>query len=217
MNLMFWKRDLAADDTQSETDGNTTQSKQRLIIAIAIGTFVLMAIVTVAWKVLQISPKQHVAKIDSPTVIQPIPLPEKPLIKLPPIGLPLPKETQDKNHQFDLQTPNITSGASKTSIEVHKVDTTRVENSSNTNTQVEIETLKKKNNELQDQLDALKKKQQQATALPNGQVTGSTKTNVRSGNIAVSNKDSKATAMTLKEAIEAMNAGSGDLPIKAGK
>jgi cell division protein FtsB len=83
--------------------------------------------------------------------------------------------------------------------------------------QDEIEALKKKNDELQAQIEALKKEkpQDQTTASQNNAAEGSAALPPNPGEMTISNKDPKAAAQALKEAIEAMNAGSGNAPRKS--
>lgn len=82
----------------------------------------------------------------------------------------------------------------------------------------EIEALRKKNEELKAQIDALKKEQpkqqpvESAAQPPSDNLQSSD-----SGDIMVDNKDPKATAMSLKEAIDAMNESSGDYGKKNAK
>ena len=73
----------------------------------------------------------------------------------------------------------------------------------------EIEALKKKNEELQAQVETLKKEPApQQPAEPTAQQAGdSIPSQSDSGEITIGNKDAKATAKALKEAIETMNEG----------
>lgn len=83
--------------------------------------------------------------------------------------------------------------------------------------QTEIETLRKKNEELQAQIEALKHEPsqiEQPTATTAGVEAATTAT---PGEMTLSNKDPKAAAQSLKEAIEAMNAGSGGSVKKPAK
>ena len=87
-----------------------------------------------------------------------------------------------------------------------------------------IEALKKKNEELQAQIEALKKEQPQQEAesqQPVEPTAKQTKDNTLpssdSGDLMIDNKDPKATAMSLKEAIDAMNEGYGDYGKKRAK
>ena len=82
----------------------------------------------------------------------------------------------------------------------------------------EIEALRKKNEELKAQIDALKKEQhrQQPVESAAQQQSDNLQTS-ESGDIMVDNKDPKATAMSLKEAIDAMNESSGDYGKKKAK
>ncbi|MFZ2300921.1 MAG: hypothetical protein WAW10_03505 [Gallionella sp.] len=82
----------------------------------------------------------------------------------------------------------------------------------------EIEALRKKNEELKAQIDALKKEQpRQQPVEPAAQPSGDNLQSSDSGDIMVDNKDPKATAMSLKEAIDAMNESSGDYGKKNAK
>lgn len=74
----------------------------------------------------------------------------------------------------------------------------------------EIEALKKKNAELQAQIEALKKEPQQLQPIEPAAPPASENIRLQSasGEITIDNKDPKATAMSLKEAIDAMNEGS---------
>lgn len=92
---------------------------------------------------------------------------------------------------------------SKTEIEAPKKENTPEK------FQTEIEALKKENAELQARIEALKKGQQ-PYATPARQAGENIPSSSASGEMTVGNKDPKATAMSLKEAIEAMNASSGD-------
>lgn len=88
--------------------------------------------------------------------------------------------------------------------------------------QTEIEALKKKNAELQIQIEAIKKEQPQVQSpTTRSQETGEHAASAAApsgGEMTVSNKDPKAAAQALKAAIEAMNAGSGgQKPHKPGQ
>lgn len=83
----------------------------------------------------------------------------------------------------------------------------------------EIEALKKENTELHARIEALKKElPQQQSSVPSARHAGEdAPSSSASGEMMIGNKDPKATAMTLKEAIEAMNASSGDHAQKPAK
>lgn len=81
--------------------------------------------------------------------------------------------------------------------------------------ETEIEALKKKNQELQAQIEAIKSEQaQQESAASQTRNNGAAKTSIDAGEITLSNKDPKAAAQALKEAIEAMN---GQKPVKPAR
>ncbi|MDO8369257.1 MAG: hypothetical protein Q7S71_00820 [Candidatus Nitrotoga sp.] len=83
----------------------------------------------------------------------------------------------------------------------------------------EIEALKKENAELHARIEALKKElpQQQPSVPAARHAGGNAPSSSASGEMMIGNKDPKDTAMTLKEAIEAMNASSGDHAKKPAK
>lgn len=81
----------------------------------------------------------------------------------------------------------------------------------------ELEALKKKNDELQAQIEALKKEQSPPEVPTVPQESRVVIPSPQNGSLTVDNKDPQATAMSLKEAIEAMNAASGDFDKKKTK
>lgn len=83
----------------------------------------------------------------------------------------------------------------------------------------EIEALRKENAELQAKIEEFKKgqAQQQPAAAPAWQTGTRTPLSSVGGEMAVGSSDPKAAAMTLKEAIDAMNASSGDYRKKPAK
>lgn len=85
--------------------------------------------------------------------------------------------------------------------------------------QDEIEALKKKNEALQAQIEAMKKEQpqDQPPPSPDGSAEENAAAPSSTGEMTISNKDPKAAAQTLKEAIEAMNAGAGGTARKPAK
>lgn len=96
--------------------------------------------------------------------------------------------------------------------------------------QAEVDALKKKNLELQVQIEALKKeppKQEPSRQEPSPpqlsvesvsqQASGNVTSPSESGDITVGNQDPQAAAMSLKEAIKAMNEGNGDYTRKNAK
>lgn len=85
--------------------------------------------------------------------------------------------------------------------------------------QSEIEALKKENAELHARIETLKRElpQQQSSVPAARHAGGNAPSSSASGEMMIGNKDPKDTAMTLKEAIEAMNASSGDHAKKPAK
>ena len=101
-------------------------------------------------------------------------------------------------------------------IKLPVIDSSRLNKVQANDQQSDIAALKKKNDELQAQIEALKKKQQPSAAQAS-QSAGKAQPPARSSDIAIGSKNTEAAAKTLKEAIEAMNADSGELPKKAAK
>lgn len=83
----------------------------------------------------------------------------------------------------------------------------------------ELEELRKKNEELQAQIRSLKKEQPQEPLSDSGSEgqKADASSQAKEGELTLSNKDPKAAAQSLKEAIEAMNAASGSPPRKAAQ
>ena len=99
-----------------------------------------------------------------------------------------------------------------------KNERSRAENLQNASHLAEIEILRKKNEELQTQIGVLRKKQQQSSsASPANQAAGKAQPPTSGGDMAIGNSNPKAAAMTLKEAIEVMNANSAAAPEKGRK
>lgn len=217
MNLMFWKKtattggeseglpdeadgkavarasslrerpDSADEASGDEAHIKAARLKKRMVIFGAIGLSVLILLVLAAavWKLFFAEPPREAAPPDSATeqkVLLPSPHREKNLIKLPGIELP----------------PSATP-------------------------QAELDALRKKNEELEGQLKELKQQDRQSapaeTAAPvQGNVPAASRGGevvrggeiTQGGEVRLGSKDPKATAMTLKAAIEIMNAGTGD-------
>ena len=246
MNLMFWKKKTiieddagnSADDALEQPDGHAAphrspghethdqeasgdddgeatgagaaHSKRRLIIGAAIGVLLLTVIGLITWKIFQpshkpINIKQPVIKADTTPEIQPEPLTGKPLIKLPPVG-----------HLVHSQPNEIQTKDRRANADALGAGPAKVENPSGVSSPTEGETLKKNNSEPQAQSEILKK-QQPTSAVPANQTVEKAQLTYGRGGIAVGNKNSKATAMSLKEAIEAMNASSGEPAKKPAK
>ncbi|MDO8464788.1 MAG: hypothetical protein Q7S46_05990 [Gallionella sp.] len=110
--------------------------------------------------------------------------------------------TEDKDTPVTIETPRAAKPAPQASA-----------------SRAEIEALKKKNEELQAQIEALKKEQprQQATGSTAPQSNDNIRSSSDSGEVMIDNKDPKTTAMSLKEAIDAMNESSGGYDKKSAK
>ncbi len=114
------------------------------------------------------------------------------------------------NIRFDFTPEKISVGIIKGPIESHLTQDTK--KAPLIKTEAELHALRKKNEELQAQLEALENQQ---AAQPSAESRiANTENNESpapiSGEVAIGSKDPKANAMTLKQAIEAMNAASGD-------
>ena len=146
-----------SEDTHGETaDVSPAHPKRHLIIGAAIGMLILAAIGLTTWKIFLPSPKQDTTTADTPTLILPIPLPEKQLIKLPPIEFPQLRKAQAKDHQTDIEALKKKNDALQTQIEGLKIDPPQVENPQSVSRQANIDALTKRNNELQTQIGVLK-------------------------------------------------------------
>lgn len=233
---------------------SSAHSKRRLTIAAAIGVLILSAIGLTTWKVFSPSPNTPPLSAGTASYGQPVPLPDKNLIKLPPIEFVQLKKGLSKDRQADIesfknkidelqaqivalkiepsQLENMQSASRQskietleknndelqTQIEVLKAELPKLEKVQDEQRKANIDTLTKKNLELQVQIEVLKKKlQPHPSAAPANEVMGKVQPPSRGGEIAIGSKSPKATAMTLKEAIEAMNAESGDSHQKAAK
>ncbi len=241
--------DAAADSANA----SPVRSRRGLLLGAVTGMLILAAAGLTIWKFFLPTHKQVIATVEAPTVVEPIPLPEKQLIKLPPIGIPQLRKVPSEDHQTDSEGLKKKNDALQTQIQALKVEPAQVQSPPSASRQAEIEILKKHNselqaqvgrlkaelpqlekaqaeqhqasidaltkktNELQAQLEALKKKQQQPSVPPTGQALVKGRPPARTGDMAVGNKNPKATAMTLKEVIDAMNAGSGSPPNKAAQ
>lgn len=242
-------------DSHEETaDVSPAHPKRSLIIGASVGVLIFVAIGLTIWKLLLPSPKQDTATIDVPAIVQPVPLPGKQLIKLPPIDFPQLRKVPAKDLQTDIDDLKKQNEALQTQLEALQIESPQDETPNNIIRQSEIENLKKKNdalqsqigelqaelpqiekaqaaqhqtkidaltkknNELQAQIEMLRKKQQQQSfASQANQTPGKAQPPARSGDIAIGSKNPKATAMTLKEIIDAMNADTDQPPKKPQK
>lgn len=137
--------------------------------------------------------KPAVHKIEPVTEIQPEALPGKPLIKLPPIEHIMPEEIHANDRPSDSSS------------------TAAATNKPGENSPEEIEALRKKNSELQAQIEILKQRQPASSA---HQSASNAKISAGRTSVAVDTKDPKAAAKSLKEVIEELNASSGESPGK---
>jgi hypothetical protein len=249
------------DEASEDTDDKATNADQArpkrglIVVGSVVGVIVLATAGLAAWKFFPPTPKKVIAKVDVSPVAEPLPLPDKQLIKLPPIGIPQLRKVQPDNHQTDAEASQNNNEALRTQIgtlkaenpqlekaqaEKHQADIDalmkmnkelqtqitslkaelpRIEKTQAKQHQANIDALTKKNKELQAQIDALKKKQPQPSVSPTEQTTAKDKTPppTHSSDTAISNKNPKGAAMTVKELIDAMNASSGNSPQKPAK
>lgn len=256
----------ASGDADDETaDTSPTHPNRRLIISAVTGVLLLAAIGVTTWKILRPSPKppqippqkQDSAAADNPALTQPTPSSEKPLIKLPPINFAHVIKTKTKDNPDDIEALKKKNDELQTQIEALRSESSEVDNTQSVSNQVDIEAMEalvalekqdaklqaeisllkaelpllekaqaeqqqaniealtKKNNEVQAEIEARKKKQ--ASIASAKQAASKAQPRSIGGDVAVSNKDPKATAMTLKEIIKAMNAASGEPPKNPAK
>jgi hypothetical protein len=115
------------------------------------------------------------------------------------------------SRQEEIEILEKKNSESQTRIGSLKVEPPPVDNFPSKSRPAEFEIPRKKSEEPKAEIGTLREKQQQQqpSASPANQVAGATQPPIRGGEMAVGNRDPKAAAMTLKEAIEAMNANSG--------
>lgn len=216
MNLMFWKKKVAssgeeagggdvkddapAKDEMPDLDQEMLEEaarlksarfKKRLLIYSALGLVILLllGLIFAAWKLLFSAKPQEVA---APVAVNAPPIPVNgPIIILPP--------GQGKRNLIKL--PGI-EGRQEAAQETANPQQVAVPD--------ELEALRKKNEELEAQLNALKQEgQQPALSSPVQRGVSPARSGGGGGEVMLGSQDPKATAMTLKAAIEAMNAGTG--------
>lgn len=191
MNLMFWNKkpaDENADGSQKNSGQMTGQQRssgrqssdptgdtdagaldasparraRRLIIGAAIGVSILAAIGMSAWKILSPSPKHGAAKADAPVSMRS----EKQLQVLTPLEFLQLRKAQSKDRPDDAVVMRKKSYESPRKGAL-KFEPSQVENSENAGREQEMETLKKRNDALQAQIDSLKSDRSQAENLHN--------------------------------------------------
>ena len=120
--------------------------------------------------------------------------------------------------QAKIETLMMDNDALQKQISARQVELHLKEKAQAEQQQINIDALTKQNNELLAQVELLKKKQQKnISSSPTNQAPDKMSPPARSGEIAVGSKDSKASAMSIKEAIEAMNSSSSAPPNKTAK
>lgn len=120
--------------------------------------------------------------------------------------------------QAEIETLRKNNDALQAQIGALKAELPQIEKAQAEQNQADIDALTKKNHALQAQIEALRKYQpQRLSTSPASRPIVKAQPTAPSGDLAVGSKSPKATAMTLKEAIEAMNAGSGEPAKKAAK
>lgn len=118
-------------------------------------------------------------------------------------------DPQSIKHQAEIETLKKNNDELHTQIAMLKAELPKIEKDLAERHQADIDALANKNSELLAQIEALRKKQQHPTS-PASRPTGKAQPPARSGDLAIGSKNPKSTAMTLREAIEAMNASSGE-------
>jgi hypothetical protein len=215
-------RGSRSDEAPKDPDDETTNVDQArpkhglIVVGTIVGVLVLTATGLAAWKFFLPTPKKIIAKTEAPAVVEPMPLPYKQLIKLPPIGIPQLRKAQTDNHPSDAEAVQKYNEALQIQNRALKAEIPQLEKAQVEQRQTDIDALAKRNKELQEQIDALKRKQPPSSVSPTEQTTAKDKTqpSVRSGDTAISNKNPKGAAMTVKELIDAMNASPGNSPQK---
>lgn len=217
MNLMFWKKKVASSgedsgggdvkDAASEKDVmpdldqemleeaarlKSARFKKRLLIYGALGLVILflLGLIFAAWKLFFSAKPQEVA---APVAVNASPIPVNgPIIILPP--------GQGKKNLINLPGVEGRQEAAQETANPQQVASPD-----------ELEALRKRNEELEAQLKSLKQDSQQpalASPLQRG-VPPARSGGGGGGEVMLGSQDPKTTAMTLKAAIEAMNAGTG--------
>ncbi len=205
------------DLQEGAAEASRAKSGRRLIIGAVVGMLIFALSGLAAWKLFPHAAKQNTTVAETPALSQPIPLPGKPLIKLPSIEMAPLRKFQNRDPETGIETLRKDNNELQTQIGVLRAQLPQLERAQAEQAQANIDALAKKNNELQAQIDALTKKQQQPSAPPPPQTAGKVQPHLRGGAIAIRNEDPKASATALKAAIEAMNAGSVAAPPRAAK
>jgi len=190
-----------------------------LIVGVALLLLLLLAFGYAAWTIFRSSPDQKAdvtelidaKRAPSLPIVMPVSVPEEAAVLAAsavsaasaPVGL---NATSAVPIAESHTKPHMEQPASSVMAVLPASAVTPVAPVSHT-PQTEIEALRQKNAELQKKFDALKKEQQ--TSSTSVRLYPGDRRGAPAGGVAtVGNSDPKAAAMTLKEAIEAMNAGS---------
>lgn len=205
MNLMFWKKkavegaeaeghnsepaadavtDLAADVLEEAATLKAAHIKKRPIIFSALGLLVLilLGLIFAVWKIFFSSKPQKVPP--------PVAAVEEKMVQ---------PSSQDKKNLIKLPA-----------IDLPKVPAHETPAQGESTPQAELEALRKKNEALEAQLKALKQSDSQTMKPSAAMQQRGTPSAGTGGEVVLDSKDPKATAMTLKAAIEQMNATTGD-------
>jgi hypothetical protein len=128
------------------------------------------------------------------------------------------EDPQSANRQAEIETLRKDNDELQAQVGALKAELPQLEKAQAERYQADIDALTKKNSELQAQIEALRKKQpQRPSTSPASRPTGKAQPAAPGSDVAIGNKSPKTAAMTLKEAIEAMNAGSGEPAKNAAK
>lgn len=120
------------------------------------------------------------------------------------------ESSQSISRQAEIETLKKIIDELQAQNEELKAELPQIEKAQTEQHQADIDALTKKNSELQAQIEALKNKQRRPSVSPASRPDRKAQPPARSGELAIDSRNPKSTAMTLKEAIEAMNAGSDD-------
>jgi len=129
--------------------------------------------------------------------------------------LPQTETPQSASRLAEIEALEKQDARLKAEIELLKTEIPQLEKVQAEQRQANIDTLTKQNSELQAQIEAIEKKQRSTP--PARKAPGKAKPSTFSGDMSVGTQNPKASAISLKEIIKAMNAASEDPPKKPAK
>lgn len=200
LTALFWKP-VALPEGAEQGDAPPAKRLNLLAVGVLLLLLLLGAFGYAAWSIVRSSPdpENDVTELiedrhanDAPLpIVMPVSAPEA-ASEVPAISAPVDTDAASAVPHAEPAVSSVKAAASVSQVPM-----------------TEVEALRQKNAELEARLDALKKAEQ-SSSVSVKLYPGSGK-GVNAGGVAtVGNSDPKAAAMTLKEAIEAMNAGTGN-------